>query len=268
MDLDRYGWLDRVNFFLTCRLSRMADLIIANSESGRRYHVERGYPAATTRTIRNGIDTQRFQRDPEGRARVRAEWGIRDDQVLVGMVGRLDLMKDHPVFLEAAARVALRRANVRFVCVGSGEAKYQESLARLGEQLGLGDRLRWAGPRTDMPAVYSALDLHVSTSYGEGLSNVVAEAMACEVPAVATDVGDSAWILGSMGPVIPPKHAEKLAEAMDSVLVEAKSDTQSLRRRIIDHLSVSALVATTEQALKSVAKPAQFDVCEGRPELI
>lgn len=263
MDLDRYGWLDRVNFFLTCRLSRWADLIIANSECGRRYHVERGYPAATTLTIRNGIDTHRFCPDPEGRARVRAEWGVRDDEALIGMVGRLDLMKDHPVFLEAASLLAQRRPNVKFVCIGGGDGPYRQYLIERTSALGLGQRLRWEGVRADMTAVYNALDVKVSTSYGEGLSNVLAEAMACGVQVVATDVGDAAWMLGTLGRIVPPKSPEALARTLDQVLEKPTSHPARIRQHIIDRLSVNALVHATERVfMELLAPPASVRIAE------
>jgi len=92
-------------------------------------------------------------------------------------------MKDHPTFLRAAAMLARERPDVRFVCVGDGPENYKSEMHQLASVLGLDGRLIWAGSRQDMPAVCSALDIAASSSYGEGFSNTIAEAMACGVPA-------------------------------------------------------------------------------------
>ena len=149
--------------------------------------------------IPNGIDTSRFREMPGSGARLRALWGVRDDQILIGLVGRLDYMKDHPTFLRAAAKLTHHNDSVRFVCVGGGPISYAAQLKDLSSELGLHDRIVWAGDQDDMPSVYSALDLLVSSSSGEGFSNVIGEAMACGVPCVVTDVGDSALIVGETG---------------------------------------------------------------------
>ena len=120
MDFNQYDWLAWVEFKLNCWLSIFPDAIIANSHVGREYHVALGYPAEKTVVIPNGIDTERFCPDPLARSRVRAEWGINEQEKLIGLVGRLDPMKDHPVFIEAAALLAKKRSEVRFVCVGGG----------------------------------------------------------------------------------------------------------------------------------------------------
>jgi glycosyltransferase involved in cell wall biosynthesis len=112
------------------------------------------------------------------------------DETLVGIVARLDPMKDYPNFLGAAAKVARREHAVRFVSVGAGPEDCAAVLREQARWLGLDKRMIWAGPRGDLPAVYNALDLLVSSSaFGEGFSNVLGEAMSCGVPCVATDVG-------------------------------------------------------------------------------
>src|SRR6266508_1506061 len=95
--------------------------------------------------IPNGIDTERFIPDGEARQRMRRQWEVAENQRLIGLVGRLDPMKDHPTFLRAAALLAQKRNDVRFVCVGSGAAAYTRALRALAEKLNLGTCLIWAG---------------------------------------------------------------------------------------------------------------------------
>src|SRR5207253_578070 len=104
-------------------------------------------------------------------------------------------------------------------------------------------------PRTDMPAVYSALDLLVqSSSFGEGMPNVVAEAMACEAPCIVTDVGDAAWLVGETGIVLPPASPALLAEGIEKLLLRPPSATErrALRERVIDKLGLERLIRETE----------------------
>lgn len=256
-DLERYDALSRWSFRLECRLSRWADLVIANSRAGREYHLKRGFPAHTLKVIPNGIDTLDFRPDPVARRATRADWGVDDDAFLIGLIGRFDPMKDHPAFLQAAARLAEAHPQARFICMGGGDAVYRARLEELARQLGLGGKVLWRGARSDMPAVYPALDLLASSSTGEGFSNVIGEAMAAGVPCVVTDVGDSAWIVGDTGSVVPPGDPMALAAAWAEWLacppeVRAAAGLRA-RARIERDFSVDALAANTLAALAALA---------------
>jgi glycosyltransferase involved in cell wall biosynthesis len=249
MDLGQYDWLYRLNVKLNCWLSRFPDAIIANSHVGRGHHVALGYPPERIVVIPNGIDTERFHPDPGARSRIRSEWEIGKHEKLIGLVGRLDPMKDHPIFLEAVALLANTRKDARFVCVGGGPDEYQAKLQMITKSLGLEERLLWVGAREDMPAVYNALDIVVSSSYGEGLSNVIGEAMACGVPCVVTNVGDSAWVVGDTGEVVPPKDPVALKNAIERLLDRKPQTPAQIRLRIVECLSAETLVVNTERVL-------------------
>jgi len=174
---------------------------------------------------------------------------------LIGRVGRLEPVKGYPLFLTAAAEVARSRAATRFVCVGSGPDDYARWLRDQAQALGLAERLVWAGARADMPAVYSALDVAVSTSEREGFPNVVAEAMACGVPCVVTDVGDSARIVGEYGEVVPPGDPAAMSAAMGRLLDDRERgaiDRARVRERIVGHFSHASLIEGTERALAAL----------------
>lgn len=250
MDFREYDWLVRVCFKLSCWVSRFADAIISNSHAGREHRVAFGYPSEKTVVIPNGIDTARFYPNPSAREQIRREWGITEHEMLIGLVARLDPMKDHPSFLNGAASLVQERKDIRFVCVGDGPVDYRLSLQGLAKTLGLSECVIWAGARSDVADIYSALDLLVSSSaYGEGFSNVLGEAMACGVSCVVTKIGDSAWVVGSSGMIVPPNDSEALAKAMRRMLAAPRPDPMMIRRRILDHFSVDALVIATEQVL-------------------
>jgi glycosyltransferase involved in cell wall biosynthesis len=217
MDLSHYDWTFRLVARFERFFARCADAIVVNSRAGRDYHVALGFPAERMCVIPNGIDIERFRFDAEGRRRVRSEWGVADDELLIGLVARLDPIKGHETFLQAAARFVREVPRARFACVGDGPPAYRDHLQALAAELGLSDRVILVGARSDMPAVYSAFDMATSSSYGEGFSNAIAEAMACERPCVVTDVGDSRLIVGECGAVVRTGDPIALAQGMAEV---------------------------------------------------
>ena len=255
-NLSPYDWLWRWSEVLEYKLARFAHVIIANSHAGKACVAERGFPREKIRVIPNGIDTQKFCPHAESRARVRAEWGITDKDKLIGLVARLDPMKDHPTFLKAAAVLAKQREDTRFVCVGDGSPHYRQQLHALGHDLGLDGRIIWAGTRTDMPAVYNALDIACSSSSTEGFPNAIGEAMACGTICVVTDVGDSAELVGTSDLVVNPQNSESLAAKLGAVLeqfvIPHIENSDALRRRVTEHFSVQRLIDDTERSLLSL----------------
>ncbi len=256
MDLSQYDWLPRISSWCQQRLSRFPDLVIANSQAGLNYAVGQGFPKGKMVVVRNGIDTDLFCPDRKAREYLRKVWGIPRDKKLIGLVARLDPKKGHLTFFKAAAMFLREERNVRFVCVGEGPKDYRDGLELLAENLGLGPYLTWAGECRNMPAVYNALDIACSSSsFGEGCPNVVAEAMACGVPCVVTDVGDSAQIVGQWGEVVPPGRPEAMTQALKRTfgrLDDEPGMKEQVRARIVDNFNVGLLVKHTENALKGL----------------
>jgi glycosyltransferase involved in cell wall biosynthesis len=166
-------------------------------------------------------------------------------------------MKDYPTFLKAAAMLAGKREDVRFICVGDGPATYKLEFRRLSRELGLGNKLIWAGNRQDMPAVYNAMDIaSLSSSYGEGFPNVIGEAMACGAPCVVTDVGDLQWIVGNTGIVVYPRNPKLLSEAWQTMITRIGNHElqlrEKVRQRIAEQFGVDTLIQRTEAVLRSL----------------
>jgi glycosyltransferase involved in cell wall biosynthesis len=137
--------------------------------------------------------------------------------------------------------------------VGHGPDIYKSYLKDLANKIGLNKKLLWIGTRADMPDIYNSLDLLVSASiFGEGFPNVIAEAMSCGVPCVATDVGDSRLIVGDTGFIVPPKEpgllAEKLVEMIERIRKHGH-DSAATRQRIVDNYSISSMIDNTLAAI-------------------
>ncbi|GHS85434.1 glycosyl transferase [Campylobacterota bacterium] len=235
-------------------LSRFADAIIANSHAGKEWVIKLGFAADKICVIENGIDTDRFKYDEEGRKRVRSEFGLKDHERLIVQIGRLDEMKDHPTFIKACAILAAEDDSLRFACVGGGEAVYRDFLAALADRLGLHDKLIWTGARDDISAIYSSSSSSSSSSsFGEGFSNTIAEAMSCGVVCAVTNVGDSALIVGDLGFVVPPRDPQALANALRQSLERAANDPDlnaKLRSSIETRFSLETMITRTESVLE------------------
>ena len=254
MDLTHYGYLTRLTFKLAAGASQKPALIIYNSFAGQAFHTSCGYRPQREEVIPNGIDTERFRFSAEGRSAVRHSLGIGETEVVIGLAARVDPMKDYFTYLEAAATFLKDGGRAQFVCIGSGAPEVVRAVREYASTLNLGGRVSWIGERLDMPAVYSGLDLHTSTSaFGEGFSNSIAESMACGLANVVTDVGDSARIVGTTGVVVPPKRALALAAGWNRMLsVPRDVRATATRSRIISLFSVDRMAAATESALDSL----------------
>jgi glycosyltransferase involved in cell wall biosynthesis len=257
-DLSHYDWLSRFSTDLARVMSRFPDLLILNSRAGFEHAVQKGYPRDKMVVIPNGIDTVRFVPDPAARDRLRRDWNVKDEARLIGLVGRLDPVKGHRTFLAAAALLARARDDVRFVSVGNGNPDYAHAMQELARALGVAERVSWVGAHKDVTAVYNALDVVCSSSDSEGFPNVIGEAMACGVPCVATDVGDSAWIVGDSRFIAPPADPAKLADCITTALATVARDGVNVRRalqnRIQSNFSVEHLTSATEQALAGLVR--------------
>lgn len=255
MDSVRYeDWLARPTFRLEILLSRFPSLTIFNSAAGREHYSSLGFAGSRTAVIPNGVDTERFSPNARSGARLRALWQIPEGAFLVGIVGRLDPVKDHTTFLRAAALFAQVRPEARFVCIGGGPEKYADELRGLSDKLGLTETVLWPGfILDDLSAAYNALDICTSSSsYGEGTPNVLCEAMACGVPCVVTAVGDSPQVVGETGIIVPPRNPEALAAGWAEMARRTAENPQlrdGARARIESRFSLSALVYRTSEAL-------------------
>lgn len=204
---------------LGARLSSRPARIIYNARVSARQHELLGYAADRRRVIPNGFDCDRFKPSENARLKLRRLLGLEDETLLIGHIARWHPMKDHANFMRAAARLAARRPDVHFVLAGRGVDETNSALMKMIQEAGLVGQVHLLGERSDVVEVTAGLDIaSLSSAWGEGFPNVVGEAMACGVPCVVTDVGDSAWVVGDTGMVVPPRDAEALAGAWAALI--------------------------------------------------
>lgn len=246
-------WKLRLPFELCRLVSRTISLIIVNSVNGKAYLESANFRPQRFAIIQNGIDTSYFKFDQKGRSKIRAQWGVHDSNVVIGLVGRISPEKNYEVFLNAAKRVLDHYPDVVFVSVGGGPDKYRSELVRLAETLGLDGKIIWCGERRDLPDIYSALDIFCSASSTEGFPNVIAEAMSCGLRCVATNVGDTSEIISDEAWLAPPNDpealGERLIEALDSGI---NREITGMHFSIESRFGIGRMIENTERELASV----------------
>lgn len=247
---------------LCAKLSRLPARIVYVSEVGRAQHESLGFRAEKSLVISNGIDTNLFQPSAGARRVVRTELGLPDDALLIGLIGRYHPQKDHANFLRAAAVLRQSHPQARFLLAGTQVDAQNPALRALVYELGLGDSVYLLGERDDMPRLTAALDLVTSSSaYGEGLSLALAEAMACAVPCVVTDVGDSGLLVGATGRVVPARNAEALAIAWAELIDIGDAARHNLglaaRERVQQRHGIGAMMRAYEDLYRSLANSKQ-----------
>lgn len=204
-------WANRV-------LSWLVDKVVTVADFGQRYLVnDERIPAGKVVTIHNGIDAAKFGGIYD-RAAIRAALGLTADQAVIGIVARLDPIKNHAVLLAAMQQVIMSIPDAVLLVAGDGPLR--TALETTASSLGLGSHVRFLGARSDIPELMCAMDLFVLCSYSEGLSLTLIEASAAGKAIVATDVGGNAEVVqqGVTGLLVPSDQPAVLAEAIQRLL--------------------------------------------------
>ena len=240
---------------------RVPAQIISCSQRAKEVHVAVGYAADKLHVIPNGFDLDRFVPDGAARASVRAELGLAPDTPLVGLIARFDSQKNHFGFIEAAAQVYAQQPDVHFVLAGTdvdvGNAALKAAIAAAITAQGLQAHMHLLGRRDDVPRLMAALDVLASSSHGEAFPSVLGEAMACGVPCVVTDAGDSAEIVGSTGHVVAVGDMAALAQQLLEVLRLPASERAALgkqaRARVQAHYEIGHVAGLYQAFYERVA---------------
>ncbi len=237
-------------------LAPWTDAAIAVSRSTREFLVkERHVPAGRIRLIWNGAPLEEFAPISRDRAgRVRGELGIAEDALVVGTVGRLNAQKGHRFLVAAVARLVPRVPRLRLLIAGDGDLAGE--LRRQAVELGVADRVVFAGHRTDVPDLLGAIDVFCLSSLYEGTPLALFEAMAAGKPIVSTAVDGCREVLeeDATGLLVPAGDETALAGALERVLL-APSLRQDLARRAREasrRYDVSACVDAMQQLYDEV----------------
>ena len=228
-------------------LARLSDAIVAISPEQRadladRYHIA---PATKVEVIRLGLDLSSLLAVDDGSPALRVAFGLADDQVVIGFVGRLVPVKNVDLLIRAFA--AMAHGAPSSVLLIAGDGPLQPELVTLAGELGQADRVKFVGWQGDLPALYRTIDILALTSRNEGTPVAVIEAMAAGKPVVATRVGGVADVVadGTTGLLVAPNDVEALASALGR-LAQSRQDRERFgtagRRRVLGRYDASRLV--------------------------
>jgi glycosyltransferase involved in cell wall biosynthesis len=254
--LDKERMLTRWVIWLSAVMSRYPRTIVYNSRTSAQQHEKFGFDTSRTCIIPNGFDTEVLNPDKYARISIREELELSQNIVIIGLIGRYHQMKDHRNFLNAAALLVKEFSDVRFLLAGCGVDEDNPALKSMVAEFGLDGLVLMIGERNDIPQLNAALDIASSSSaWGEGFANVIGEAMSSGVPCVVPDVGDSAWIVGNAGKVVPRSDPVALAAAWKSLIQLNQTDRQALgnlaRQRVIENFSLKSVVKQYEDLYES-----------------
>lgn len=248
IDLSQYGKIPQLLFWLQKKFSSKVNMIIANSYASIIYHKNHGFDMSKSIVIPNGIDIYKFRKNNEDREIFRNKYRLKDTDIAIGIVARIDYMKGYIVFSKAVEKLMQKFSNVYVYSIGGGDENIKKECENiLGEY---NNRFKWLGNQSNVENLYSGLDISVSSSFGEGFSNSIAEAMSCELPCVVTNVGDSAYIVDECGIVVNSNDVEDLYNGLIKMIY---SDYKELgkfnRKRIEENFSIQRMIIKTENSI-------------------
>ena len=224
-------------------LLRAFPLVIAVSQQIREELERCRVRPERIQTLPNGVDVVKFRRESAVAASARAELGMAPEHVVIGAVGRLEGEKRYDVLIDAMAALRHRCPQLRLVVVGEGS--WRPRLEALAAQSGLQNRCTLLGYRRDVVRVSQAFDLFVQSSDDEGTSNALLEAMALEIPIVATDVGGTSELITDdvHALLVRPGDVRALAAAVEQTVARPFSTrmrVRAARERVEGPLSFAA----------------------------
>ncbi|TJW03106.1 MAG: glycosyltransferase [Mesorhizobium sp.] len=204
-------------------------------------HESLGFDPSKRVVIPNGIDCGEFQPRADARQLLCSSFGIPADRLIVGNVARAHPMKNHEGFVRTIALLLKQGFNIHGLIIGAGHD--DGSARRVARDLGIDDRLTTPGPQLDIPKLLPGLDAFaLSSAWGEAFPLSVAEAMACGVPTVATDVGDCGWLLGDNDLISKPRDPGAQAAILRRILTLTSGERRILglagRNRVLEHFSL------------------------------
>ncbi len=239
-------------------LSRFPHKIIYNAKISASQHETSGYSPKKTIIIPNGFDTNVFKPSEENKKLIREELGLSQNTKLIGMIARYDPIKNHHNFLKAAHEVIKDFPDVQFIMAGRDIDLKNEKIRNDIETLNLQEKVHVLGERKDIAKIHSGLDVSVLPSDSEGFPNVIGESMACAVPCVATDVGDSSWVVADTGIMVPPFDQDALADGIKQLLHLSDEERRELgnraRSRIVHHFSIHSIAEQYDDLYRRLLK--------------
>ncbi len=226
----------------------LSDYIIAVAMAAKEGLVASGLPADRIKVLHNGVD-KLSKISKQERNIYRDKWGISTDEVLVGIVARLEEVKDHATFVKAAHEVLKRGNEAKFIIVGTGAQ--EKTLKELVKQLGRLKNIIFTGHTHDVTAVMNSIDIHVISSKSEALCLSIIEAMSVGKPGIATRTGGNPELIedSENGLLVPVGDIQALADAMEKLIKDKplrQMMGQKSEQKMEEHFTAHGMVKKLE----------------------
>ncbi|AUR53123.1 glycosyltransferase family 4 protein [Aquella oligotrophica] len=237
-------------------LSSLPTAIIYCAESARKEHGRIGYKNKQEVVINNGYDLDKFKYCELTRREKRKKYNISEKDIVIGNIGRFDYTKNHELLLHAFAEVKKYISSFKLVIVGRGIDSNNAKLMEWIKEYALEDNILLLGHIPDVEHLYPMFDILVSSSRVEGFPNVIAEAMASQIPCIVTNAGDSAHIVGDIGIIVPIDSVTELSAAILNMLNQNKIELYQkglcARNRVADNFSLTTMVIKYENLYQQI----------------
>jgi sugar transferase (PEP-CTERM/EpsH1 system associated) len=237
----------------------MADAVTVVTYDLRDFHARQAWvPPESIRVIYDGIDTERFRPRPGKSAELRKRFNLPGHRFIVGTVGRMVPIKDHPTLLRAVEILVRRGIDAHAVVVGSGpELEHNQQLA--SHSPALADRVTFTGASDDVPELLNTMDAFALTSISEGMCNSLLEAMATGLPVIATRVGGNPELIeeGRTGWLFRLGDAEVLAERLALLIGEGDRRSEcgtAARQRVVERFSLKRMLQNYSELYLELAR--------------
>lgn len=236
---------------LNSLLSRKVDTVVSCSIKAEKTHVNFGYSKENMQVIPNGFEMEKYKPIKSAKAHLSKLVDLPTDIPYILHVGRWNELKDHKNFLKSLKLLREQDYKFQAILVGPNIDEQNIELISLIKNFNLSNYVNLLGRREDIATIMSGSDLFVSSSIDEGFPNVIGEAMACETPCVVTDAGDSGYVVGDTGIIVPPKDSEALAKGIMKMLNYTDEEREKIgrqaRQRVIENFDIQKIARQFER---------------------
>ena len=241
----------RLAIKLNSLLSDFPTSISYNSKIAAGQHIGLGFPADKVEVIANGFDTNQFRPNLISCREWRKRLGIEPHTFVVGHIARYHPMKGHKTLLKAIHHFSQLAPNIKLVMAGRDVDIQNRELKSFIAEHNLEHLVALLGEVSETQLLNPMFDVSVSSSsWGEGFSNTLGESMACGIPVITTNVGDSAMLVGDTGIVVEPNNPDALTHSLWSLYQKTETErieiSRRARARIVDQFSIDRMVTTYE----------------------
>lgn len=236
---------------LNAFLSKYTNSITYNSNSAFESHKLFGYRNKNSEIVSNGFELDRFKFDLSSRMKLRKEYNIKDEEKIIITVGRWNIQKDYYTLIKSLNHLYLQGMSYKLLMIGTDLDNNNLELKDLIQKNNLNGNIILLGRKDNIPDFLSAADIYVSSSLGESFSNAIGEAMACGLPCVVTDVGDSRDIIGDSGIAVKSQDYIELSSAINELMNSNNFNLlkERARKRVKDNYSINYIVKKYETFL-------------------